>query len=504
MVFSCAKMYCMNCMSCIYDVDGNPQSQIYMQHVSKVGAINMTWRVFLWCAGIGALCAIIALAICLFISPALGTISGIIAALLLSGIAAHSIRKRMQQLQAAVQGCMAGELQHIPGARAGDELDQVCDALCAMLRDAQQERKHRRQIEEKLNALLTLAKRFHSALRWEQDMEALLRVVRQAAGADGCVMLRYDARNDAFNIRAKDGITPLADDIKDGRTGDAPWRLFLNRSEPLIVRHDSDDRLATSPFSHPLPYDVIIVPLRMGEQLVGILALTKDGDGFSHDEYEIAITGGYLLTVALQNTALQERLTNLFIETVTALAEAVDAKDPYTRHHSRWVTECAVAFGRWLNLTPSEIDALHIGGLMHDIGKIAIPDQILRKPGALTPEEREVIKQHPMRGAEILAHVSFPWDVLPIVKYHHERWDGKGYPEGLRGEEIPFLARIVAIADAFHAMISDRAYRPALALDEAVRRIWAEAGKQFDPNLVPSFAKMVEAQSIPMKLNEWS
>ncbi|HID06920.1 MAG TPA: HD-GYP domain-containing protein, partial [Armatimonadetes bacterium] len=156
----------------------------------------------------------------------------------------------------------------------------------------------------------------------------------------------------------------------------------------------------------------------------------------------------------------------------------------------------------WLNLTSNEIDALHVGGLMHDIGKIAIPDQILRKPGALTREEYELMKQHPTRGAEILAHVSFPWDVLPIVKYHHERWDGKGYPEGLRGEEIPFLARIVAVADAFHAMISDRAYRPALSLDEAVRRIWAEAGKQFDPNLVPLFAKMVESQSIPLKVNE--
>ncbi|HID06110.1 MAG TPA: hypothetical protein EYP10_03070, partial [Armatimonadetes bacterium] len=188
----------------------------------------MSWRAFLWCACSGALCTIIGAIICLFISPILGVISGIIFASILGAMAAHSIRARTQQLQVAVQECMTSNLQYIPDAHAGDELDQIYDALCAMLRNAQQERKYRRQLEEKLNAVLNLAKRFHSAMRWEQDLGALLRVVRQATGADGCIMLRYDARNDTFNLRAQDGTTSLADDVKNGRTGDAPWRLFLH------------------------------------------------------------------------------------------------------------------------------------------------------------------------------------------------------------------------------------------------------------------------------------
>jgi diguanylate cyclase (GGDEF)-like protein/putative nucleotidyltransferase with HDIG domain len=174
----------------------------------------------------------------------------------------------------------------------------------------------------------------------------------------------------------------------------------------------------------------------------------------------------------------------LHLRTIETLALAIDAKDDTTAAHLRRVQIYAAGIGKELNLSPSDMQALNAAALLHDVGKLAVPEYIISKPGKLTPEEFEKMKVHPVVGAEILERVNFPYPVVPIVRSHHEKYDGTGYPEGLIGHEIPVGARILSAVDCLDALASNRQYRQALPLDEAMQIVTSEAGKAFDPEIV--------------------
>jgi HAMP domain-containing protein len=171
----------------------------------------------------------------------------------------------------------------------------------------------------------------------------------------------------------------------------------------------------------------------------------------------------------------------LFLNSVRMLAAAIDAKDPYTRGHSERVARYSIGIGKNLALPEKEMRNLRISALLHDVGKIGIDDRILRKPGALSDEEFEVMKQHPAKGAAIMSGVAQLIDIIPGMKYHHEKWSGGGYPDGLEGEQIPMQARIVAIADTFDAMTTNRPYQKAMEIGYVVEKIKSFAGTRFDP-----------------------
>ena len=179
-----------------------------------------------------------------------------------------------------------------------------------------------------------------------------------------------------------------------------------------------------------------------------------------------------------------EQIASLNMRTIEALALAIEAKDHTTHTHLQRVRTYAVEVARELNLDEAQIEALRAAALLHDIGKLAVPEQIINKPGKLTPEEFEKMKVHPLVGAEILERVAFPYPVAPIVRCHHERWDGSGYPEGLAGESIPIGARILAAVDCLDALASHRQYRPALPLSEAMAKVKEKSGTWFDPKIV--------------------
>ncbi len=182
---------------------------------------------------------------------------------------------------------------------------------------------------------------------------------------------------------------------------------------------------------------------------------------------------------------------NHLLEVVTSLAGAIDAKDTYTKGHSTSVSRYAVALARALNLPEKEVSRIELGGLLHDVGKIGIPENILRKTAGLNDEEWKIMKQHPTIGAEkVLQPNPLLHDLIPIVKYHHEQWNGKGYPEGLQGEEIPLAARIVAVADTYHALISDRPYRKGMGIEKACEILKMGAGIQWDADLVRQFIQI--------------
>ncbi len=179
-----------------------------------------------------------------------------------------------------------------------------------------------------------------------------------------------------------------------------------------------------------------------------------------------------------------EQIASLNMRTIEALALAIEAKDHTTHTHLQRVRTYAVEIAKEIGLLPDEIEALRAAALLHDIGKLAVPEHIINKPGRLTPEEFEKMKVHPLVGAEILDRVAFPCPVAPIVRSHHERWDGSGYPAGLSGEAIPIGARILAVVDCLDAIASDRQYRQAMPLDRAMDRVKERSGTWFDPKIV--------------------
>ena len=189
-----------------------------------------------------------------------------------------------------------------------------------------------------------------------------------------------------------------------------------------------------------------------------------------------------------------DKLEKAYMESIETLRFTVEAKDTYTRGHSDRVSSYSVILGEKLGLSEQDINTLRIGGLFHDIGKIGVPDSILLKDSRLTDDEYSEIKNHPSIGAHILSNATIFKDIIPIVKHHHERYDGNGYPGRLKGEEIPYLARIAAVADAFDAMTSKRTYRNSLSLDIVKEEIEKNKGTQFDPNLADVFLDILNSE----------
>lgn len=187
-----------------------------------------------------------------------------------------------------------------------------------------------------------------------------------------------------------------------------------------------------------------------------------------------------------------EKLEKAYLESVQTLRYTVEAKDSYTRGHSDRVSEYSVLLGKYLNLPEETLNTLRIGGLFHDIGKIGVPDSILQKESKLTDDEYSEIKNHPSIGAHILSTATIFHDIIPIVKHHHEKYDGTGYPGRLQGEDIPYLARIAAIADSFDAMTSRRTYRDSLSMDIVISEFKRCKGTQFDPKLADVFLDILE------------
>jgi HAMP domain-containing protein len=294
------------------------------------------------------------------------------------------------------------------------------------------------------------------------------------------------------------------------------WRVVSARAHaagepPHEVRPDPDevDELRAHPAGFVLPADrarrsylpesvvtggaeVIVLPLMRNGALGGALVLQQMGlSGGSTDALSAARRYVDPIGVALVNTQLHDQLETLTWGALTALARAIDAVSPWTAGHSERVTLGALEIGRRLGLPDRDLDLLHRGGLLHDVGKVGVPAALLDKPGKLTPEEYEIIKRHPAIGATILAPIAAFSPVLPLVLHHHELLDGSGYPDRLAGDQIPLLVRVMTVSDVFDALTSDRPYRPAWPAERAIALLRDEAGRHFDVAVVEALAVSV-------------
>jgi HD superfamily phosphohydrolase YqeK len=258
------------------------------------------------------------------------------------------------------------------------------------------------------------------------------------------------------------------------------------QSKPLIV---NDGAISDRRWPLARIQQAIVVPLTEGENLFGWLAAFNRtaSEEFGSSEASLLASVAAILGIHTGNLELYRQQAEFLADVVRALTSAIDAKDPYTCGHSDRVAQIAVRLAEHLGCTPKELETIYLSGLLHDIGKIGIDDHVLRKPGKLTEAEYEHIKLHAEIGYRILKDLRQLGQVLPAVRHHHEAWNGSGYPLGLAGEEIPLYARIVAVADSFDAMSSDRPYRRGMEderLDEVLR---AGAGKQWDRSVVEAF-----------------
>jgi response regulator RpfG family c-di-GMP phosphodiesterase len=233
-----------------------------------------------------------------------------------------------------------------------------------------------------------------------------------------------------------------------------------------------------------------IFPLMIEGQVFGTLDIHSDSMLGEEKEGKIL----YLLNRSaerMENVALYEGLYENMLSTLNSMAKILDARDPHTSQHSTRVTNLSVSMANILNLSDDEKDVLYIAASLHDIGKVGIPDSILLKPGRLTDEEFMIIKRHPDIGADILKPIPPMSRETEVIRYHHERYDAKGYPSGIGGEEIPLLSRIICLADSYDAMTSDRPYRNGLPMDKAIEEIVRCMGSQFDPELAKIFISKV-------------
>jgi putative nucleotidyltransferase with HDIG domain len=245
----------------------------------------------------------------------------------------------------------------------------------------------------------------------------------------------------------------------------------------------------------------IVVPLKVKDnKVIGVLSISKYSQyPFSESDmltlYNLATIAAATIEKAKLYSEVQnyaQKLEETYLSTIESLAKAFEAKDRYNKGHMERVLEYGLAIASELDPNLLNDDVLKLSLLFHDIGKIEVPDYILNKPAKLTPEEYEIIKRHPVAGEEILKPVKFLQEVAKVIRQHQERWDGKGYPDGLKGEEIHLYARIVAVADAFDAMTSDRSYRKAMKVEDAVEEILRNSGTQFDPKIVEAFHRAYE------------
>ena len=237
--------------------------------------------------------------------------------------------------------------------------------------------------------------------------------------------------------------------------------------------------------------NLVAIPIYVRDSFSGVLVCANREGGFEELEDDVLLAMGDQAGAILQNARLHQELRGSYLATVSMLAEAIQAKDPFLRGHTEEVTGYVTAVAERLAIDGKRRERLVFGSLLHDVGKIGISERILHKPDRLTPEEFAIIQLHPRIGYRLLEQVPALRPIAPAILHHHERYDGGGYPTGLRGEQIPLEARIVAVADAFSAMTADRPYRPRMALEEACAELEQNAGTQFDPEIVRIFTEEV-------------
>jgi GAF domain-containing protein len=354
-----------------------------------------------------------------------------------------------------------------------------------------------RKVHE-LGSLYEFGTAVSTSLRLEDVIHLALNAGPLAVHAEACCLFLWNDSDESLTLwepeeRGEPPKTRVKYRAGEGLIG---W-VFLEGKAALVPDVTQDPRWKPDPEVESLLVesvrDVVAIPLIRGRKVLGvILAANRQGGGtFSISDQSLLSALAGQTAIAIENAMLFEDVRDLSVDAISSLATAIDARDPYTRGHSEDVTQLVVTLAKELGWQGADLEMIEFAALLHDVGKIAVPDNILRKPNVLVPEEWDVVYLHPYHSAQIVRPVEPLRRIIPWIYHHHERWDGAGYPEGLRGEAIPEGARIIAVVDAYNAVTTDRPYHKALSKDEALREIENSAGSQFDPRIAQIFLRMM-------------
>lgn len=344
---------------------------------------------------------------------------------------------------------------------------------------------------EKMHILMEFSAIINSSLDTSRVRERAIQAASQLLQADAGSLLLVDAENGElfFEVATGDKGEKLKEIRLKAGEGIAGW--VVQTGEGVIINDVQTDphfyKAADSVSSYETR-SMVAVPVKSGTAVIGVLqAVNKCGQEFTPEDLEMLKSLAYQVGPAIENARMYETMRESFYGVSMALAEALEKRDYYTGGHTNRVSSYCMSIGSQLDLEEKVMESLWLASILHDVGKIGVVDRVLQKPGQLDDEEFELMSRHSEYGSEILSHIKSHRSVIPGVRGHHEKYNGKGYPDRLQGSEIPLVARIISVADAFDAMTSDRPYRKALSHREAFAELIRCKGTQFDPDIVDAF-----------------
>lgn len=367
---------------------------------------------------------------------------------------------------------------------------QQISQLLLMVKD---EVKRGEEERRNLLALAEIGRMVNSSLDIESVLREVMDTIIRLTGAERAFLMLRSPSGEMENRIARNWEhESVADDERRISRTVVEW--VANHGSAILTTNAMDDPRFSS-HSSVVAYNlrsILCVPLKVKDELIGVIYADSRVQNalFSDDDRTLLTLFAHQAAVALENARLYQALAAAYDQTLEALASALDTRDRDTQGHSRRVVQYAMRIAREIGLPEDQWPDLQRGALLHDIGKIGVPDAILRKPGPLDDDEWKIMRRHPAYGRDMLDGIPFLQAPCQVVYAHQERYDGSGYPQGLVGEDIPLGARIFAVADAFDAITSDRPYRNAADIEEARARIRQASGAQFDPRVVEAFLRV--------------
>ena len=373
-----------------------------------------------------------------------------------------------------------------------------CSHLATTVENIRLYRKMEWQLK-KLSGLVETSVLLGSTLNIDKLLDMIMEVAKQVTNAEASSIFQIDEETkELYFVIAKGEKGEAVKSIRVpwgkgvvgwvAQTGETVHVPDVYKDERFYKKVDEKSKFTTR--------SILAVPLKVKDKIIGVAEVLNKigGGGFTPEDIELFEALAKQAAVAMENARLYQDLDDLFRSSIRAIVYAVEAKDRYTRGHTERVTDYTLLIAREMGLDEAELRDLELAALLHDVGKIGIPDSILGKPGRLTDEEYSVIKQHPVRGAKIMSPLKQLQNVIPGIRHHHEFYNGTGYPDGLKGKEIPLMARIIAVGDAFDAMTTDRPYRKGMPIMKAIGILQKDAGTQFDPVVVDAFVNIANRE----------
>ena len=345
---------------------------------------------------------------------------------------------------------------------------------------------------EELTTLYRLVDIITESKTLERVLNSLMDMVTEIISCEGAMLFLVDEKNGEPDVALKRNISKKNEAKINLQMKQKVIEWTLKKGKTIAMPDIDEDANDTDKATF------VLIPLIAHDKPVGLIDIisdTPEGDITTKDLSLLTILAKQA-ALAIENVKLYESMKKDQISIIRALSSTVDAKDHHTSGHSLKVSEYSQKIAESLGMSERDIENIKYAALLHDIGKIGIPDEIIKKPTRLTPEEFEIVRKHPVIGARIIKEIESLSPMVPIILHHHERFDGKGYPDGLKGEAIPIGARIVHAADAYDTMVSARAYKDMLPAELAVSELRKNAGTQFDPKVVETFITILRRSSV--------